>query len=362
MEITFCIYKYFPYGGLQKKFIKILLECQKRGYKVRVYSMSWRGKIPKNIKLILFLIKKYSNHKKNESFYKKVTNHIKKFPTDIILGFNKMPGLDFYYVGDVCFADLQKNFFYKLTNRYKHYLKYEHAVFNIKSNTKLLVLTKIQIKKIQKYYQTQNFRFYKLLPGIEFNKNLFFKERINQYRKNKNIVLLQIGSDFYRKGLGRTIRAIFNLPNYLKDKVKLIVIGESSSFRYKLYSFFLGLYKKIIFLNGRNNIYEFMNKAHLLIHPAYQEAGGNVLLEAIVCALPVITTVNCGYSFYIKKAKCGIVLNLPYQQKKLNKALIYALNNNNILKKWSKSAFFYSKKKDFYGLTNQVVDIITNKK
>ena len=46
MRIAFCLYKYFPFGGLQRDFLRIALACQARGHAVRVYTLEWRGEVP----------------------------------------------------------------------------------------------------------------------------------------------------------------------------------------------------------------------------------------------------------------------------------------------------------------------------
>ncbi len=51
-----------------------------------------------------------------------------------------------------------------------------------------------------------------------------------------------------------------------------------------------------------------MAAADILMHPAYQEAAGIVLLEAITAGLPIIVTEVCGYASFISQAQCGIVV------------------------------------------------------
>ncbi len=101
-----------------------------------------------------------------------------------------------------------------------------------------------------------------------------------------------------------------------------------------------------------------MLASDILIHPAYQEAAGMVLIEAITAGLPVITTAICGYAPYIKAANCGIVIDQPYKQKNLNYALITSLLNKSLLKKWSKSAFYFSYTQDLYSLPEKAANII----
>ena len=46
MQLAFVLYKYFPFGGLQRDFMRIALECQQRGHQIRVYTLIWEGDIP----------------------------------------------------------------------------------------------------------------------------------------------------------------------------------------------------------------------------------------------------------------------------------------------------------------------------
>ena len=56
----------------------------------------------------------------------------------------------------------------------------------------------------------------------------------------------------------------------------------------------LDLTHQVQFLGGRDDIPRFLFAADLLVHPAYNENTGTVLLEALVAGLPVVTTPTCG--------------------------------------------------------------------
>ncbi|WMY94807.1 MAG: glycosyltransferase family 4 protein [Arsenophonus sp.] len=369
MKIAFCLYKYFPFGGLQRDCLKIINACHKRGHEIRVYTMQWDDIIPNYIHVIIVPVKAKTNHGRNEFFYHEVKKHLIKYPVNITIGFNKMPDLDIYYAADMCYAEKvekEKNFFYKLTTRYKHYITYEKAVFHSNSRTKkLLMLTQQQINDFKKHYKTSNKRFYMLPPGININNKYNYKilNAKEKFRKKNSIkeedfLLLQVGSDFKRKGVDRTLQAISNLPNTLKNKTVLMVVGQDNPKLYKLLAKKLKIEKQVSFFYGRTDINELMLAADMLIHPAYQEAAGIVLIEAITAGLPVITTANCGYSEYIKQAHCGIVIEQPYKQKNLNCALITSLLNKSLLIKWSKSAFYFADTQDLYSLPEKAANII----
>ena len=46
LKLAFCLYKYFPQGGLQLDFLHIAKDCQRRGHEIRVYTLEWVGDIP----------------------------------------------------------------------------------------------------------------------------------------------------------------------------------------------------------------------------------------------------------------------------------------------------------------------------
>ena len=73
-----------------------------------------------------------------------------------------------------------------------------------------------------------------------------------------------------------------------------------------------------------------MAAADLLLHPAYQEAAGIVLLEAITAGLPVLTTAVCGYAHYIVDANCGEAIAEPFRQETLNEILRKALTQSSL--------------------------------
>ncbi|MFS1539657.1 MAG: glycosyltransferase family 4 protein [Candidatus Phlomobacter fragariae] len=368
MEIAFCLYKYFPFGGLQRDFMQILTTCQKRGHKIRVYTMAWDGETPAHINVIIIPVKSHTNHGRNEAFYHQVKTHLTQHPADIIVGFNKMPGLDIYYAADVCYAEKvekEKGSFYKLTKRYKHYIAYEKAVFNANSHTKLLMLTQPQVDDFKKHYKTPDARFYLLPPGIDpsrkYDQQIIDAKPI--YRKKNAIsedqfLLLQVGSDFKRKGIDRTLKSIAVLPHIIRNKTMLMVVGQDDPTRYQHLAKKLDIHKQVSFFQGRNDIAELMAAANMLIHPAYQEAAGIVLVEAIAAGLPIITTEVCGYATYVKRANCGIVIDEPYRQENLNNYLTTSLANKSLLNQWAKSARHFADTQDLYSLPEKAADII----
>jgi UDP-glucose:(heptosyl)LPS alpha-1,3-glucosyltransferase len=104
MMLAMLIYKYFPYGGQQRDFLRIVERCLSAGHQVRVYCLRWEGNVPCGIQLVNVPAKGLSSHTRYQRFSAWVKQDIQNNPVDAVIGFSKMPDLDLYYAADPCFA------------------------------------------------------------------------------------------------------------------------------------------------------------------------------------------------------------------------------------------------------------------
>lgn len=368
MQLAFILYKYFPYGGLQRDFMRIALECQQRGHQIRVYTLIWEGEIPDGFDVRIGPIKAFSNHQRNEKFHRWLHADIQQDPVARVIGFNKMAGLDFYYAADGCYEDKAqtlRNPLYRYSSRYKYFASYERAVFAPDSKTQILMISEVQQPLFIKHYQTPIERFHLLPPGIAGDRRAPSNadDIRAEFRAEFNLcddqyLLLQVGSGFKTKGLDRTLKALASLPSEQRERTSLMVIGQDDPKPFIIQAAALGVSKQVRIFKGRSDIPRFLLGADLLMHPAYNENTGTVLLEALVSGLPVVVTDVCGYAHYIEEADCGQVLPSPFQQKQLDGALSQILANRQLRAAWSANALNYAKTADLYSMPQRAADII----
>lgn len=368
MQLAFILYKYFPFGGLQRDFMRIALECQQRGHQIRVYTLIWDGEIPEGFDVRIGPDKAFANHRRNEKFYRWLQADMQQQPVDRVIGFNKMPGLDVYYAADGCYEDKAqtlRNPLYRFSNRYRHFAGYERAVFATESSTQILMISEVQQPLFVKHYQTQAERFHLLPPGIAKDRQApsnaaeiraDFRTEFNL--QDDQYLLLQVGSGFKTKGLDRTLKALASLPTEQRERTRLMVIGQDDPKPFIVQAAALGISKQVKIFKGRSDIPRFLLGADLLMHPAYNENTGTVLLEALVSGLPVIVTDVCGYAHYIAQADCGQVLSSPFQQQQLDHALSTILADPPLRARWSENALNYAKTADLYSMPQRAADII----
>ena len=374
MKIAFCLFKYSPYSGLSLDFLRILEECQKRGHDPYVFVSEWRGERPEGVQFMVLKPPKYSlkfsNHAQNEQFHNKLQAELKKQTFDVVVGFNKMPGLDLYYGADSCYVGdkvPQYPAIYKLTRRYKGRYSFEQAVFGVKSQTLILSLSEQQKSEYQEHYFTPNKRFHLLPPTLDASFSPI-TDRVTQKEKLRaelglpinNLLLMFIGSGFRTKGLARAITALAGLPIDLQQRSSLIVVGhDDDEKQYRKQADRVSVSQQVLFLGGRSRqeIPKLLAAGDLMVHPAHNENTGTVLLEAIAAGLPVLATDVCGYAHHIKAAEAGIVLDSPFDQEVLNTRLASMLTSP-YLDRWSANGQRYGTNPALYKMPASAVDAI----
>ena len=367
MKLAFVLYKYFPYGGLQRDMMRIADACAMRGHEVHVYCIIWDAPLPKNIAVSIAPTKAWSNHQRNKKFERWLKGQLSQHHVDAVVGFNKLPGLDFYYAADPCYQEKalsQRGPFYRLSNRYKHFYHQEKSVFGRHSKTEILMISEAQKPFFIRHYDTPNARFHLLPPGISRDRIApeNAKEIRSAFRKeweladNENLMLM-IGSGFKTKGLDRALLGLNSLSSDLKQKTRFLIIGQDNPAPFNKQIRLMGLERHVSILGGRDDIPRFLLGADLLIHPAYNENTGTVLLEAVVAGLPVLVTDVCGYAHYISDADAGCVLPSPFEQEKLNIKLEEMLASES-KKKWRENGLRFAKTADIYSMPERAADII----
>ena len=368
MQLAFCFYKYFPFGGLQRDFLRIALTCQARGHAVRVYTLEWSGEIPAGFEVVRVPVKALSNSRRYAKFTDWVRQDLDRRPADRVIGFNKMPGLDVYFAADPCYeekARTLRNPLYRLSGRYRHFAAYEHAVFSPESRTEILMISPLQQPFFEKHYATPAQRFHLLPPGISPDRRAPANaaQIRAEFRREFGLVddellLLQVGSGFKTKGLDRSLQALANLPPGLRSRTRLIAIGQDSPAFFQRQANALGVAEQVSILQGRSDIPRFLLGADILIHPAYNENTGTVLLEALVAGLPVLATAVCGYAHYIAEADAGLIVPEPFKQQQMDGMLVAMLGDARARARWQANALAFAETADIYSNADRAADLI----
>jgi UDP-glucose:(heptosyl)LPS alpha-1,3-glucosyltransferase len=321
MRIAFAIVSLFPGGGLQRDCVEIAKLVRGLGHEVTIYTCRLHDHtLADDIPILLLQNEVATNHGRQYAFavdfLKQASDHY-----DLIVGFDKLFGLDVLYCADPSMAyRLLKQPYLYLLSRYRTYNALEKDSFAPNNKTKIILLSHGQMSEYWSVWGTEAGRMNLVPPTLTLDRRRP-DCRTNGVRQtlrsqlgltNDDLVWVSICVQPYTKGIDRVIRALAKFPD-----VKLVIAGLTettrSSAKQARLARDLGVASRVKWLGHREDIPHLMAAADLLVHPARYDTTGTVILEAIVNGLPVITTAACGYARHVESAEAGIVLREPFE-------------------------------------------------
>jgi UDP-glucose:(heptosyl)LPS alpha-1,3-glucosyltransferase len=131
VRIAFLLFRYFPHGGLQRDFRAMAEACERRGHAITVLTMSWEGPVPPAFAIDVVSPRGWTNHRRCLRFARSVQGRLHPNRYDAVVGFNKMPGLDFYFAADPCYlARARKRSWIHRLRALPRFRRAEGAVFS----------------------------------------------------------------------------------------------------------------------------------------------------------------------------------------------------------------------------------------
>jgi UDP-glucose:(heptosyl)LPS alpha-1,3-glucosyltransferase len=362
MRLCCVLFHWFPHGGLQQDVLKIAQACRNHA-QVTILCMRWDGPLPEGIEVQVLKPRGWTRTAQRSDFVARVQALRSRF--DTVLGFNRMPGLDWYFAADSCFAHKMlyaRSWWYRLAPRTRQYLAWERAVFGPDSRSQILLLSPQQEHQYRQCHGTPAARLHMLPPGIrrEFMASPAAAQQRLQLRHElglaeDDLLLLQVGSGLRVKGVERSLQAIAALSPALARRVHYVQIGRGDLAPWWRRAERLGL-SQVRFMGARDDVPGFMLAADLLLHPSVQESAGMVILEAMVSGLPVLATASCGYAFHLEQAAAGLVCPEPFRQETLNHLLQQMLQADR--HRWREAGLAYGRTQDLYDMPGAVARLL----
>ncbi len=148
---------------------------------------------------------------------------------------------------------------------------------------------------------------YNAVDSVAFNPGLReFRERLRTRYKipAEATVFLLVGSGYERKGVATAIAALAELP----EPAHLMVVGREKRIgRYKRLARSLGVRERITFLGPQMDVKPYLGTADVFVLPTLYDPFPNAALEALACALPVITSTKSGAAELVEEYDAGFV-------------------------------------------------------
>jgi UDP-glucose:(heptosyl)LPS alpha-1,3-glucosyltransferase len=117
-------------------------------------------------------------------------------------------------------------------------------------------------------------------------------------------VFLVVGSGYARKGVDRAVKALSRVPG----SPWLFVVGrDKAQGRYRRLAHELGVARRVAFLGAQEDPRPFFGSADAFVLPTLYDPCPNAALEAMACALPVVTSSKCGAAELVLEHDAGFV-------------------------------------------------------
>lgn len=369
MKIAFCLYKYLPYGGMQRDCMAIASHCAARGHQVRFYAIWWQDVLPENMEVRLAPVAALSRYKLYRQYADWLHEELRRNPVDRSIGFNEIPDLDFYFAADGCFAERLKlqAAWRACLPRSRYFLRREQQL--CRGRAHLLPLTPGTADAFERHHGVNPARMTVLKPQLSGRspEDDEAEKRRRAIRAEfgidaEQILLLMVGAGFGRrrrdrKGLDRALRALASLRRGA-DEVRLLAVGGDIGVLGNLHRRLFADARQAHVIAAREDIPDLMLGSDLLLHPARWESAGNVLIEALASGLPVLCTDICGFAPMIRRAEAGVALPHPFRQRDLNKTLAEILADPEILRDWKRNALNFARDEPLSGRAEQVADLL----
>ncbi len=164
---------------------------------------------------------------------------------------------------------------------------------------RVIVNSKMVFNELAKHYPLAAKKTRVIYNGVDFAR---FNPSVRRFRtvvrkelglSGEDRVLLFAGSDWRRKGLPLLLSVLEELP----EDFKLLVAGGKK----------LGKKGRVYYLGKVKEMERLYGAADLLVLPTRYDPFANVVLEALACGLPVITTPENGAAEVVISGKTGLI-------------------------------------------------------
>jgi UDP-glucose:(heptosyl)LPS alpha-1,3-glucosyltransferase len=366
MKLALNIHRLVPAGGLERHVLRFAEEMIARGHDITIVTSVGAETAPAPIRTVTLKPRGWSNHATVAGYADDLVRATAS-GFDLVVGFQKMRGLDMLFCADWCYAERKRSFLQRLAPRHRLFAGLEEANFARSSKTLIMALAAPQLAVYRAVYNTQPERTAVLpptldpqyrpaaLPDAAMRAALRARHDIAEDRS----AWLWVGLQPRVKGLDRAIAALVAQPAAM-----LLVCGPNPQDRdvraALLNARRLGVADRVRLLGlvSPDVLQELFAASDLLVHPARLDVTAMVILEAMASGLPVVTTANCGFSSHVEAADAGLVVPVPFDAVRFDQALAAAQADGARRQEWSRNAFAYCADPALYSGLERACDLV----
>jgi UDP-glucose:(heptosyl)LPS alpha-1,3-glucosyltransferase len=331
MHIALIRQRYNPYGGAERFLSRALGALDNADIKVSLVAREWEP--IKGIDFVRCNPFYLGRLWRDWSFARKVCHQVKELKPDLVQSHERVACCDIYRAGDGVHrvwleqktrgqswpARMHVRF-----SPYHNYIKRAEKRLFESSRLRAVICNSNMVRaEILQRFKIDGSKIHVIYSGVDTK--LFhpgIKQQKNRLREQWGIpdlanVFAFVGSGFERKGLLQVLRSFESLS----ENCYLLVAGYDKRERfYREVADRLGINSRVKFLGPQKDVLPCYAVADVFILPTLYDPFPNVVLEALACGLPVITSFKSGAAEVIADHSNGFVCD-AYDLGKLQDAM-----------------------------------------
>ena len=312
--------KYRPDGGAGRFISRALEALNDKKIELNVITRQWQGDVNPDWNIFICNPGKWGRVSRERGFARAARNIWEQQKFDIVQSHERIAGCDIYRAGDgvhrrwlIQRSRILSGWKKNQLMRDRYHLSVMQAEYEMYTSPKLKAVicnSEMVKKEIIEEFSVPADKIHVIYNSIDSMKfcpaNSSDREKFRQIHGIPTLAhcMIFVGSGFERKGLKAAIEAISSTDSHL-----LVVGKDKMEKQYRELAKRLGCDARIHFVGVQSDTLPFYQLSDGLILPTLYDPFPNVILEAMACGLPVITSTHCGGAEFIESGVNGFVVD-----------------------------------------------------
>ena len=320
MRLAVIRQRYTPYGGAER-FVEGALEALlERGVAISLYTREWPDTRLQLIEPTIVDPFYVGRLWRDVSFAREVCRAIGSTKADLVQSHERVACCDVYRAGDgvhaaylderLAAAGPLERLALRASPYHRYVLDAERRLFESPWLSAVICNSAMVRDEIRERYGYPEEKLHVIRNAVDcaaFHPGLrVARERVCEAHRipPQDTVFLLVGSGYGRKGVATAIRALATLP----AATHLVVVGrEAHPQRYARLARSLGLSGRVHIAGPQTDPKAYFGAADAFVLPTIYDPCPNAALEAMACALPVVTSTKSGVAELLTANDAGLV-------------------------------------------------------
>lgn len=320
MKLAIVRQRYTPYGGAERFVERALAALAREDLAVTIVTRSWRGDARHAVRICnpFYLGRLW----RDAGFAAAVRKLIAGGEFDLVQSHERIPGCAIFRAGDGVHATWlelrgrQQGMLQRCLGHWHPWHRYicraEQRMFTHPALRAVICNSGMVRDDIVRRFGVAEDLLHVVHNGVDlahFHPQLRTRHRAEMRARlgvaEDTPLILYVGSGFARKGVPQLLLAMTRLRH--ADAVAVIVGKDKHQRRMQALAARLGLAQRVHFVGPQDDVRPWYGMADVFALPTLYDPFPNVVLEALACGLPVMTSASCGAAEILGDSPCGRV-------------------------------------------------------